>query len=237
MPLSPPEPLAERHEFDSFASGEAALDDWHRRRARANQVNGASRTYVICEGKRVAGYHALATGAIFSGRADPPVRGRPPGRPSPVVLLARLAVDRTPKDTALAAPCSAMRPSASRKRPIPSAFVGSWSTRSPRMREDSTSPSGSNPALPKPRPWLPLCTIFAPRSAKFRREFSPAAPLTTEGDHPRRCSCARPKNSPMVSSAQFLQKTSEPAADSQSCTRIRTTTHHPLAMIYQSCAL
>jgi len=95
VPLSPPEPLAERHEFDSFASGEAALDDWHRRRARANQVNGASRTYVICEGKRVAGYHALATGAIFSGRADPPVRGRPPGRPSPVVLLARLAVDRT----------------------------------------------------------------------------------------------------------------------------------------------
>ena len=92
MPLSPPEPLAEHHELDSFTSGETALDDWLRRRARANQFSGASRTYVVCEGKRVAGYYALASGAI----------SQVPGRfrrnmpdPIPVVLLARLAADRT----------------------------------------------------------------------------------------------------------------------------------------------
>ena len=94
MPLSPPEPLAEHHELDSFASGEATLDDWLRRRARANQSSGASRTYVVCEGKRVAGYYALASGAISQSTVPGRFRRNMPD-PIPVVILARLAVDRT----------------------------------------------------------------------------------------------------------------------------------------------
>jgi GNAT superfamily N-acetyltransferase len=92
VPLSPPEPLAEHHELDSFASGEAALDDWLRRRARANRVSGASRTYVVCEGKRVAGYYALASGAISQASVPGRFRRNMPD-PIPVVVLARLAVD------------------------------------------------------------------------------------------------------------------------------------------------
>ncbi len=42
--LNAPEPLAEQHDLGAFNSGELALDDWLRRRARANQVSGASRT-------------------------------------------------------------------------------------------------------------------------------------------------------------------------------------------------
>jgi len=38
-------------------------DDWLRRRALANQASGASRTYVVCEVKKV-GCHAFAWGAI-----------------------------------------------------------------------------------------------------------------------------------------------------------------------------
>lgn len=93
MPLSPPEPLADHQELDTFASGEAALDDWLRRRPRANQVSCASRTYVVCEGKRVVGYYTLASGAISQASVPGRFRRNMPD-PIPVVVLARLAVDR-----------------------------------------------------------------------------------------------------------------------------------------------
>jgi GNAT superfamily N-acetyltransferase len=91
--LSAPEPLADQHDFDDFDSREISLDNWLKRRARANQVSGASRTYVVCENNRVAGYYALASGVVTVDSA--------PGRfrrnmldPIPVAILARLAVDR-----------------------------------------------------------------------------------------------------------------------------------------------
>jgi GNAT superfamily N-acetyltransferase len=90
--LSPPEPLADRHEVQEFNSGEASLDDWLRRRARANQVSGASRTYVVCEKKRVIGYYALASGAVTAESAPGRFRRNMPD-PIPVAVLARLAVD------------------------------------------------------------------------------------------------------------------------------------------------
>ncbi|RUX95317.1 GNAT family N-acetyltransferase, partial [Mesorhizobium sp. M2A.F.Ca.ET.040.01.1.1] len=48
--LSAPVLLADSHDLDLFQSGTDSLDQWLRRRARANQVSGASRTYVIAEG-------------------------------------------------------------------------------------------------------------------------------------------------------------------------------------------
>jgi len=91
--LSPPEPLADHHETGDFNSGEASLDDWLRRRARANQVTGASRTYVVCEENRVIGYYALASGAVTVESAPGRFRRNMPD-PIPVAVLARLAVDR-----------------------------------------------------------------------------------------------------------------------------------------------
>ena len=93
VPLSSPEPLSDEHQTDSFDSGEPVLDDWLRRRARANQTSGASRTYVICEGARVVGYYALASGAIDQAAVQGRFRRNMPD-PIPVVVLARLAVDR-----------------------------------------------------------------------------------------------------------------------------------------------
>lgn len=92
MLLAPPELLAERHEFNNFASGEPSLDEWLKRRALANQISGASRTFVVCDGTRVAGYYALASGAITTEAAPGRFRRNMPN-PIPVVLLARLAVD------------------------------------------------------------------------------------------------------------------------------------------------
>jgi hypothetical protein len=47
--LSRPEPLSDTHELGEFSSGVDVLDDWLKRRARANQVSGASRTCVISD--------------------------------------------------------------------------------------------------------------------------------------------------------------------------------------------
>jgi predicted N-acetyltransferase YhbS len=93
MTLSPPVPLADHHEIEEFNSGEASLDGWLRRRARANQVSGASRTFVVCEGKKVVGYYALASGAVTVETAAGRFRRNMPD-PIPVAVLARLAVDR-----------------------------------------------------------------------------------------------------------------------------------------------
>jgi GNAT superfamily N-acetyltransferase len=91
--LSSPEPLSDDHQTESFDSGEPALDDWLRRRARANQASGASRTYVVCERMRVVAYYALASGAIAQAAVPGRFRRNMPD-PIPVVVLARLAVDR-----------------------------------------------------------------------------------------------------------------------------------------------
>jgi GNAT superfamily N-acetyltransferase len=85
--------LADYHEIGQFDSGETLLDDWLRRRARANQISGATRTFVICEGQRVAGYYALASGAIMAESSPGRFRRNMPN-PIPVAILARLAVDR-----------------------------------------------------------------------------------------------------------------------------------------------
>jgi GNAT superfamily N-acetyltransferase len=91
--LSSPEPLSGDHQTDSFDSGESVLDDWLRRRARANQVSGASRTYVVCEVKVVVACYALASGAIAQAVVPGRFRRNMPD-PIPVAVLARLAVDR-----------------------------------------------------------------------------------------------------------------------------------------------
>ena len=91
--LSPPELLADRHDTENFSSREASFDDWLRRLARANQVSGATRTYVGCEGKTVIGYYALASGAITVESAPGRFRRNMPNSIA-VAVLARLAVDR-----------------------------------------------------------------------------------------------------------------------------------------------
>lgn len=91
--LSAPAPLAEHHQFAAFNSGVPALDDWLKRRARANQVSGASRSFVVCADDVVVGYYALASGAVNASVAPGRFRRNMP-EPIPVAVLGRLAVDR-----------------------------------------------------------------------------------------------------------------------------------------------
>ncbi|WJH38646.1 GNAT family N-acetyltransferase (plasmid) [Aliirhizobium terrae] len=92
MTLTSPAPLAEHHELVEFDSGVPELDDWLRRRARANQAGGASRTFVVCDGNRVVAYYALASGAVRTPEAPGRLKRNMPD-PIPVAVLGRLAID------------------------------------------------------------------------------------------------------------------------------------------------
>lgn len=93
MNFTPPEPLTECHDLADFDCGTAALDDWLKRRALKNQLSDATRTFVICMNGRVVGYYALASGSINAQSVDGSFRRNMPD-PIPVVILARLAIDR-----------------------------------------------------------------------------------------------------------------------------------------------
>jgi GNAT superfamily N-acetyltransferase len=91
--LSAPTLLTEAHDLELFDSGHDTLDEWLRRRARANQVSGASRTYVVCEQVRVVGYYCLSSGGMAAGDAPGALRRNMPD-PIPMAILGRLAIDR-----------------------------------------------------------------------------------------------------------------------------------------------
>ena len=92
--LSAPAPLDDTHDLTLLDSGEPALDDWLRRRARANQAGGASRTFVVCRASFVVGYYCLAAGAVAMAAAPGRIRRNMPD-PIPMAVLGRLAVDRS----------------------------------------------------------------------------------------------------------------------------------------------
>ena len=93
MKLHAPQPLTADHQLNTFNCGETSLDEWLKRRARLNQSNGASRTFVVVdENQLVMGYYALAAGAVHHQDATRSIRQNMPD-PIPVMVLARLAVD------------------------------------------------------------------------------------------------------------------------------------------------
>lgn len=90
------EKLEAKHEVDGFDCGKEPLDVFLKRHALVNQKAGSASTYVVCWGKRqVVGYYSLAVGAVEGGVAPERVRKGLARHPIPVMLLARLAVDRT----------------------------------------------------------------------------------------------------------------------------------------------
>ncbi len=93
MNLSAPRLLSSEHQIDHFLCGIASLDEWLKRRARANQISGASRTYVASENLKVVAYYCLASGALALGDAPSPLKRNMPD-PIPMAILGRLAVDQ-----------------------------------------------------------------------------------------------------------------------------------------------
>lgn len=90
--LTAPAPLAPDHDATRFDCGKPVLDNWLKSQAAKNEGR-ASRTFVVCEKNRVAGYYCMSAGSV--GRASAPknlARNMPD--PIPVLVIGRLAVDR-----------------------------------------------------------------------------------------------------------------------------------------------
>lgn len=95
MAYSRPEPLRGKHDLDGFCCGDDALDNWLHRYSRHAEAAGSARVFATTDGERVVGYYALTVGQVEPGVAtERMLKGQPAGRPVPVVILARLAVDR-----------------------------------------------------------------------------------------------------------------------------------------------
>ena len=94
MAYSRPEPLRGKHDFDGFNCGEESLDSWLHRSSRHAEAASSARVFVTTDGTHVVGYYALAAGQVEAkdGTARL-VKGQPRGKPIPVAILARLAVD------------------------------------------------------------------------------------------------------------------------------------------------
>lgn len=97
------EPLDPSHERDAFSCGVAALDDFVRTLVGQYEKRRLGRTYAaVRPGERlVLGYYTLAASSVSFENAPPALARKLPRHPIPVVLLARLAVDRAVKGQGL----------------------------------------------------------------------------------------------------------------------------------------
>lgn len=95
MPPPAVEPLDTSHDATAFDSGKAELDEWIRRFALSSHQAGGARVYVVHRDRRVLGYYALAAGSVEPAEAPHRVVKGLARHPLPVILLARLAVDRS----------------------------------------------------------------------------------------------------------------------------------------------
>ncbi len=90
------EKLSSRHFVDGFDCGKPALDQFLKRFALVSQHSGATQTYVVCRGTdRVVGYYSLCVGGVDHAEVSDRVRKGLAKHPIPVMLIARLAVDRS----------------------------------------------------------------------------------------------------------------------------------------------
>lgn len=101
-PLSGIEPLARQHAVAAFDCGtQPALNEWLKQFAWTNQRNETSRTYVVDRGGRVVGFYSIAAGSARKEEAPARVSKGLANHPVPLILLTRLAVDKSEQGTGL----------------------------------------------------------------------------------------------------------------------------------------
>jgi GNAT superfamily N-acetyltransferase len=92
--------LDETHDVSGFDSGKPPLDRWLRDHALASQKGDLARTFALVEnpdlrGGRIVGYFSLVMGHVRQEDAPRKLVRGTPRYPIGMVLLARLAVDRS----------------------------------------------------------------------------------------------------------------------------------------------
>ncbi len=89
-------PLQEGYEKQSFECGVEALNDYLKKYAHQNTRNNSSKTYVALKDKtEIIGYFSVAFGSIEHASSPPNITQGLGRYPVPVLVLARLAVDRS----------------------------------------------------------------------------------------------------------------------------------------------
>lgn len=88
------EKLRRDHPVEDFDCGREPLNRYLIRYAWQNQQAGAAQTYVGLDGDVVIGYHTLAVGQVSHPEAPQRVAKGLARHPIPIMLLARMAVDR-----------------------------------------------------------------------------------------------------------------------------------------------
>jgi len=94
--FNPVQKLTPTHDVSAFDCGNPTLNHFLQRFALVNQKANSAQTYVSCEARTgcVAGFYSLALGSVEHA-ADTGRLGKGlAGHPVPVMILARLAVDR-----------------------------------------------------------------------------------------------------------------------------------------------
>jgi GNAT superfamily N-acetyltransferase len=91
------EPFGPTHDRSTFACGQPALDEFLHRRVSQYERRRLGKTFVaVPPGQlRILGYYTLAAGAVSFEQLPTDVAHKFPKHPLPVILLARLAVDRS----------------------------------------------------------------------------------------------------------------------------------------------
>lgn len=100
-PLSRPIPINRGHDRSLFDCGVEALNDYLKRFALQNQERDAARTYVATRGNRIVGYYTLAFGSVSYDEAPSKIKKHLAKHPVPVIILARLAIDKPEQKSGL----------------------------------------------------------------------------------------------------------------------------------------
>jgi GNAT superfamily N-acetyltransferase len=101
-PLSKVEAISESHDLSRFDCGaHASLNDWLKRFALANQKNESARTYVVHRNRLVVGYYSISAGSVAVEESPARIAKGLARHPVPIILLARVAVDRSEKGNGL----------------------------------------------------------------------------------------------------------------------------------------
>lgn len=87
--------LAVTDQVDAFDCGQAALNQFLQRYALVNQKANSAQTYVCCQGRdSVVGFYSLAVGSVNPEVTPSRIMKGIARHPVPVMILARLAVDK-----------------------------------------------------------------------------------------------------------------------------------------------
>ena len=100
-PLCAPAPLGPAHSTDRFNCGVETLNEYLKKYARVNNANGSAKTYAALRGGAVAGYYTLTVGSVRKETAPRRVGKGLANHPVPVIIIARLAVDKTEQGAGL----------------------------------------------------------------------------------------------------------------------------------------